>query len=270
VALGRGVALVRLAGADAVPPDALLGIGAMLRTLVFYECSPGVAPCVVPVGRLMQGPHEVSAEDIDRLRTGWSSSHWLLLDDRYGNLVDLTARLRPPVDTLKGILSAAASELGDAFPLLKQGLAQAGAGLTSWPQWGERVQRIREEGKERVRGKRHSEEIVTKVLDAVDIIRATDGRCVKEEVVAARVGLSRSYFSHCFKDITGWEFKRYLIHKSIAEAKSLLIRTQVPFRHISAQLGSQNEGYFSRMFQAMTGLSPREFRNRSRREGESR
>jgi two-component system response regulator YesN len=77
------------------------------------------------------------------------------------------------------------------------------------------------------------------------------------------VGLSRSYFSRCFKDITGVEFKKFLIDKSIAEAKGLLVRTAEPFRSISARLGYQNEAHFSRTFRSLTGLSPREFRTQN-------
>jgi two-component system response regulator YesN len=116
---------------------------------------------------------------------------------------------------------------------------------------------------------RHSEEIARKVVDALNVIRQTAGRYMKEEEVAARVGLSRSWFSQCFKEITGTEFKRYLVDKSIAEAKNLLAHTDMPFRSISARLGYQNEGHFSRMFRAATGVRPGDFRAHARSSGET-
>jgi two-component system response regulator YesN len=172
---------------------------------------------------------------------------------------------------LASLISAAASELSAAFPSLGGGLggtltaeSRAGGGPgeppRTWAAWRSLLESARAQARQRLLQARHSEETVRKILEGLEIIRRSDGRYSKEEVVAARVGLSRSYFSRCFKDITGVEFKKFLIDKSIAEAKDFLVHTTEPFRSISARLGYQNEAHFSRTFRSLTGLTPREFR----------
>ena len=266
-AADAGAALVTVTGASGIEPrDLLARLEGRLARHVFYEGAAETGPVLVDLGTLAREPAECPPEDRAALRQDWASITWILDDDAYAALLERTREVRPDAPDLADLFRSIRAGAAGLFTFLAEapGGEAAGPDALSWTRWREGLQGIRDVVKQRVRQQRHSVEVARKVIEALEITRRTVGRNVKEEVVAARVALSRTYFSQCFQDLTGHAFKRYLIDKSIAEAKSLLRETDLPFRGISARLGYQNEGYLSRMFRTSTGLSPREFRAQSR------
>ncbi|MBQ7363709.1 MAG: helix-turn-helix transcriptional regulator [Clostridia bacterium] len=56
----------------------------------------------------------------------------------------------------------------------------------------------------------------------------------------------------------------YLFSVVISEASELVTNTNLPFLEISERLGFSDQFYFSRRFKQKYGLSPREYRNKTR------
>ncbi len=270
VAEEAGAVLVKLAGARGAEPRELLGrLEARVERHVFYERPLGGEPCLLDAGALGEEPGECPPAELAALSKAWSSTSWILRDAAFGELVDRTRALAPGAAEASRMLDAARADLVRTFVFLAgEPQPPASRACVSWGEWQEAFQAIRRAVRGRLAAHHYSEEVARKTIEALEVIRQTEGRYVKEEAVASHVGLSRSYLSQCFRDITGIEFKHYLVEKSIAEAKGLLAGTELPFRGISTRLGYQNEGYFSRMFRASTGLSPREYRARLRSQKE--
>jgi len=79
--------------------------------------------------------------------------------------------------------------------------------------------------------------------------------------VAEHFSLSPNYLSRLFKQITGLNFKHYIIQRQIAEAKRLL--EDYPERKASAiarDIGQPNYIMFNRNFKKLTGLTPSNYR----------
>jgi Response regulator containing CheY-like receiver domain and AraC-type DNA-binding domain len=112
-------------------------------------------------------------------------------------------------------------------------------------------------------GKRYSEEIVSSINHAVQIIhdRLLDG--IHQEEVANAVNMSRGCFSVCFKDIVGTTFGDYVRTRKIHKAEELLRTTNRPVYWIANQLGFQDEKYFGKVFREQTGMTPSEYRAKS-------
>lgn len=79
--------------------------------------------------------------------------------------------------------------------------------------------------------------------------------------VAQNVYLNPSYFSSLFKQAMGVSFKEYLTDMRIEEARQLLIKTNTSIVDIALSCGFTNQSYFSKVFKAKTGFSPKSFRN---------
>lgn len=80
--------------------------------------------------------------------------------------------------------------------------------------------------------------------------------------VADAVGISRTYFSKAFKEMTGEKYWDYLSEYRIQKAKELLESTNLGQAEISEMVGYGSEFHFSRKFKELVGVSPNRFRRK--------
>lgn len=69
------------------------------------------------------------------------------------------------------------------------------------------------------------------------------------------------YISAMFSKACGMSITQYITGLRVEEAKRLLRATGMPIGEIAARTGYQDAKYFSRVFQRLTGKSPRDYRN---------
>ena len=81
------------------------------------------------------------------------------------------------------------------------------------------------------------------------------------EDVAKKIGISKSYFSHLFKDYTKTTFVDYLTKERIRRAESMFMESKMKFIDIAFECGFTSISSFNRTFKKIKGISPREFRN---------
>lgn len=80
--------------------------------------------------------------------------------------------------------------------------------------------------------------------------------------VADVAGISRTYFSSAFKELTGEKYWDYLSRYRIEKAKTLLKETGLSQAEISEKVGYSSEYHFSRKFKEIVGISPNKFRKK--------
>jgi AraC-like DNA-binding protein len=78
--------------------------------------------------------------------------------------------------------------------------------------------------------------------------------------MAQEVGLSASQFTRRFARLFRTSPNAFLIQTRIEQARSLLLESTLTISEISDLLGYSDVSFFSKQFKAMTGLSPRVFR----------
>lgn len=84
--------------------------------------------------------------------------------------------------------------------------------------------------------------------------------------LARRTGLSSSHFAALFKSATGLPVMEYLKRLRCARARELLMTSSRTIAEVGREVGYSDAFYFSRQFSAVNGVSPRGFREKSRRE----
>lgn len=97
-------------------------------------------------------------------------------------------------------------------------------------------------------------------------------QCVKQnymqslslEQIAAEVYLTPEYFSRIFKEETGVTFVNYLTDIRLRHSLQLLASTALRVQDIAQQVGYPNVSYFSTVFKKKFGMSPYEYRRRSK------
>lgn len=82
--------------------------------------------------------------------------------------------------------------------------------------------------------------------------------------IADYVGLSKNYFLTCYKDYTESSIWDYVTEVRIEAAKHYLMSGQEKIGTVARMVGYESEYHFSRKFKEWAGVSPKEYRNRSR------
>lgn len=100
------------------------------------------------------------------------------------------------------------------------------------------------------------------ILEAISIIGKNLDAPLTANDVANQVNMSRSYFSICFKNITGHTFNEYIRIMRINKAKNYLSFTNLKIGTIAENVGYKDIRYFSNVFRQSTGLLPTEYRKR--------
>lgn len=90
---------------------------------------------------------------------------------------------------------------------------------------------------------------------------------VKTEEMATAFNVSYSTLIHKFKKETGKTITEYKLSKQVAEAKSLLSFTDMSICQVAFHVGFGTNTYFSKIFKRETGLTPKEYREKTTRIG---
>lgn len=88
------------------------------------------------------------------------------------------------------------------------------------------------------------------------------------EQIADQMGFSVKYVSRAFKQQTGKNLTDYINELRVQKAKELLAETEQKVGDIAALVGIGNRTTFLRVFKKYEGISPNEYRNLKRAEGE--
>jgi AraC family transcriptional regulator len=96
-----------------------------------------------------------------------------------------------------------------------------------------------------------------RVLDFID---ANVGADIELGDLASVAGSSRFHFSRAFRDATGFPPYRYLIHRRIDAAKTLLLQDTLSISQIAQRCGFNSQNQFAAMFKQVFGTSPSRFR----------
>lgn len=88
------------------------------------------------------------------------------------------------------------------------------------------------------------------------------------KLVSEEVGMSYTYFSHLFKQLTNESFSDYVNKVRTKKAKELLESSGLRVFEVAFAVGFKDPHYFSQCFKTMYGLSPTEYQKKhSNREG---
>ncbi|WP_373232582.1 response regulator [Cohnella sp.] len=84
--------------------------------------------------------------------------------------------------------------------------------------------------------------------------------------VCSHLHISAGYFSSIFKRETKMTYVNYLLHIRMEAAKEMLLTTDLKTFEIAEKAGYADPNYFSFSFKKQVGVSPKDYRNRTRGE----
>ncbi len=99
--------------------------------------------------------------------------------------------------------------------------------------------------------------IIKKVCDYVEQNLSKD---ISLEMAADMAGVSSFYLSKLFKEEKGETFINFVSDKRLEKSCELLAQTDLSIKEITAQVGYNDQNYYSRIFKSKYGFSPKEYR----------
>jgi two-component system response regulator YesN len=107
-----------------------------------------------------------------------------------------------------------------------------------------------------LRSETHKEDI----LQAIDYIDQNLHLDLRAADVASKIGVSRSYFSTIFKELTGCTIISFISNRKVERAKELLRVTSFRLEEIAEKVGINDAKYFSKWFKKSVALTPGQYR----------
>lgn len=96
-------------------------------------------------------------------------------------------------------------------------------------------------------------ELIYRVIVYVRVHYAED---INETELARSMGLSYSYFSRTFKEVTGVTFKKYLNKLRIDHAQKMLAKGELSISEVAARCGYNSVSYFICTYRSIVGVTP--------------
>lgn len=112
--------------------------------------------------------------------------------------------------------------------------------------------------------KKFTDTMEKEVSYAIYYFRDNFNKEINVDEYAQSLNISVSWFIRCFRQITGMTPLQYVINLRISNAQMLLETSDYTISQIAESVGYENALYFSRLFHKQTGISPKEYRKKSK------
>jgi AraC-like DNA-binding protein len=96
-----------------------------------------------------------------------------------------------------------------------------------------------------------------------DFIEANYSQQITVHSVAQAVGYSPTYLSNLVKSKTGQTIHTWIVERRMAQARSLLLKTDLSVNRIAEAVGYPDAGHFIRQFRRLHNITPKMWRNKT-------
>lgn len=103
-----------------------------------------------------------------------------------------------------------------------------------------------------------------KIQEVTQYIEKNFAQDISLDEASSIACMERTYFSKCFKQLTGFGFSEYLTRIRMQAAQHELIHTNHSISEIARNCGFSGSNYFGDVFRKCNGFSPSEYRKRYR------
>ncbi|MBP3967304.1 response regulator transcription factor [Paenibacillus lignilyticus] len=190
------------------------------------------------------------------LEQEWRSHYWLYNESVFQRLCKQTIESKVSFRRLEGMFMRVISQI-ETITALDIELRSDANDVRSAVEW---LRDYRKRVYVQVAASSDFTNTTTSILKAVLFIREQASNTLHAEEVADHVHMSRSYFSQCFKKLTGSTFNDYLRQERMRAAERLLCETNQSIAWVAHAVGYNDSKYFSQLFYEQTRLLPSEFR----------
>lgn len=229
--------------------------------ILFYELSNHDKIRIINENELIFPPQDLS-RSVDDIQTKLLSLEWVNDIEELDEILDQVNQVRIPKMQLNAIISLAINECSRVYSdFFKEGI-HLKQNFQYWSDVVSQMHHVHDEISSSLFSQSLSPEANQCITKAINIIDKHLSSPLTANDVAMQVNMSRSYFSVCFKNITGHTFNEYIRIMRIDKAKNYLVHTNLKIGVIAENVGYRDIKYFSKLFKQETGMLPTEYRKK--------
>ncbi|QGQ98723.1 response regulator [Paenibacillus psychroresistens] len=229
----------------------------------FYSYQPDSSIKAVALWEVNNSLTGRDEESLEQIRENWSAHEWIYQDAVFKSHVNDLKELRLSQPKLLGLLYALMDKWNlILFPVSSLKIQLEGS-FASWHHVEAWFMNTRLIIRNAISKTSYSDEVMECIIKATYIAHEEMDQQITAASIAKRVNMSRSYFSQCFKEITGINFSDHLRRIRLEKAKEYLLFTNKTILWIAEHVGYLDDKYFSRTFREHVGMLPSEYRQKS-------
>lgn len=202
--------------------------------------------------------------DFQALSDEWRALGWLRDDMVFERMKEDVKRLGLSGGDYERLMGEIIKGLNDEYACIKTFPEALALNIPDWREAWARLGECKRLADECARSFHYSRDVFDCVLKARIII---DNRLADQLYagdVARLVGMSRSYFCQCFRDVYKMSFLEYLRMIRLRRAAQMLEGAGESIQSIARQTGYADEKYFSKVFKSEFGVIPSDYRKAAR------
>ena len=223
-----------------------------------YELSP----------EAFAAPPVLDEEQLNEVKSAGISMVWVHQTEEFERLTARLKALQLAPEQLHSLLSTMHTSWNSVFQAVTNQPLLLPASFNHWQEAEQWLASVRQQMLQIVGKSRFAGEVQRSVALALQFMHEQLAENVNAADIARKVGMSRGYFSQCFKDWTGVTFNEYMRRIRMEKAKQYLRYTNRTIAWIAEKSGYADEKYFSRTFRRTIGMLPSEYRQLNRQGGE--
>lgn len=227
--------------------------------LLFYELDQDL-PIVIKSAEQIVLPSYLTKEQLDQWKRQLQLLDWVAEESQLYTMLDKLQDARLTKHQLEDLLLSTMNRCNRIFDDLLSSEIPEPVPLNYWGDAESWFIEVRQQIYLEVYSAKFTPETNQCIIQALSIIEKELAYALTANEVAEQVNMSRSYFSRCFKEITGQTFNEYVRVARINKAKRYLQYTREKVGVIAEKVGYIDMKYFSHIFRKETGLLPSEYR----------
>lgn len=232
-----------------------------LEHFLFYAESPLPSPVALKELEQLHGSQD-AAGDKEAFLAEWQQFKWLLYGKDWSAWNEKVALLRPDPSLLIGMMKELYNNWSSYMEWSAEDRARLEADMNprAWSDMAQTLSEMALVVQRRLADLSLSREVVLCLVKALQEMRLHACDNLTQSDIAAKVNMSRSYFSQCFKLFVGNSFGEVLRKMRIDQAKHLLLESNLSISEIAGAIGFDDNKHFSRTFRERVGMYPTEYR----------
>lgn len=240
--------------------DLILCINTFISRDFYFVRLPQLRVYSLNAQKILEPISKMSGPEYVQLEKQLTSMQWVYQKETLEKILNAISRARLSPSAIFNLFHNVQTHWKRVFSCKDTPEMFSMANIHYWYQWLDWIQNFQTLVTTQAKLATYSTEVVSTIQNLLVWIDDNFMNDISLTAAANQTNLSPSYFSRCFKDITGCLFSNYIRDIRISYAKKMLECSNLPIRRIAELCGFSDQFYFDKVFKKTVGKTPGNYR----------